>query len=288
MTNPYGHCDPGDLRSGLSLRAALTPTANRSARLLPVQLLHRATCRYFATAMGDMLRSLGIRPAGQRLRAGAFGTARTASSSATRMRTRGSSYFPGYGWIPFEPTNDGTYFTIPRISRRPQPLLRDSSCDTPPGRPGRWHPVVPNPAARAAAGMRAAEPGSSPPGFHIHIPMRHLAAADRRRPARLLLLFGRWWRATCAPHGGGGLETHARAGEARRADVQPGETLELAGSRVFPEAAPSVRALAGNGRVAPRRRTSRSRRASVMEAWTSLWPLMLRRVAGRFRPGRTW
>ena len=31
---------------------------------------------------------------------------------------------------------------------------------------------------------------------------------------------------------------------------------------------------------------AQSARASVMEAWTSLRPLMLRRVAARFRPGR--
>jgi hypothetical protein len=32
---------------------------------------------------------------------------------------------------------------------------------------------------------------------------------------------------------------------------------------------------------------AQSTRSSVMEAWASLRPLMLKRVAGRFRPGRT-
>ncbi|HXI95427.1 MAG TPA: hypothetical protein VNG04_04845, partial [Candidatus Acidoferrum sp.] len=59
--------------------------------------------------------------------------------------------------------------------------------------------------------------------------------------------------------------------------------------RVFPEAAPSVRALAGGFVVAAYAPPdlAQSTRSSVMEAWTSLRPLMLKRVAGRFRPGRT-
>jgi hypothetical protein len=58
--------------------------------------------------------------------------------------------------------------------------------------------------------------------------------------------------------------------------------------RTFPEAAEPVGALATGFVVAayaPPDEASSSR-TSVMEAWTALRPLMLRRVFARFRPNR--
>lgn len=76
----------------------------------------RGYCEYFATAMGDMLRSLGI-PA--RLVNG-YGPG-VYDQKTGRFVVRESdahtwveAYFPSYGWIPFEPTPDGTYFPFPR------------------------------------------------------------------------------------------------------------------------------------------------------------------------------
>lgn len=73
-------------------------------------------CEYFATAMGDMLRSIGIPT---RLVNG-YGPG-VFDQKSNRFVVRESDahtwvevYFPTYGWIPFEPTPDGTYFPIPR------------------------------------------------------------------------------------------------------------------------------------------------------------------------------
>lgn len=73
-------------------------------------------CVYFATAMADMLRSLGI-PV---VLANGFGPG-TFNSTTQRYVVRDSdahtwpeAYFPNYGWISFEPTPQPGYGTIPR------------------------------------------------------------------------------------------------------------------------------------------------------------------------------
>jgi hypothetical protein len=78
------------------------------------------------------------------------------------------------------------------------------------------------------------------------------------------------------------------AGAKRR----PGETpLEL-GRRLqlrFPEASDPVAALAGGFAIAayaPHDEATAAR-SSVMEAWTALRPLLVRRVLARLRPNRT-
>lgn len=78
-------------------------------------------CTYFATAMADMLRSLGI-PVSL---ANGFGPG-TYDPKTGRFVVRASDahtwpvvYFPGYGWIPFEPTPQPGYGTIPRGGATP-------------------------------------------------------------------------------------------------------------------------------------------------------------------------
>lgn len=73
-------------------------------------------CEYFATAMGDMLRSIGIPtrlvngygPGSWDPKSGRFVV------RESDAHTWVEAYFPHYGWIPFEPTPDGVYFPVPR------------------------------------------------------------------------------------------------------------------------------------------------------------------------------
>jgi hypothetical protein len=76
------------------------------------------------------------------------------------------------------------------------------------------------------------------------------------------------------------------------AERRPGETpLELGRrlQRIFPEAAEPVGALTRGFVVAAYAPPDQApdTRASIMEAWTSLRPHLLRRVFGRLRPGRS-
>ncbi|MDQ6918805.1 MAG: transglutaminase domain-containing protein, partial [Candidatus Dormibacteraeota bacterium] len=94
-------------------------------------------CEYFATAMGDMLRAEGIPT---RLVNG-FGPGTYDSKikqyvvKESDAHTWVEAFFPGYGWIPFEPTPDGNYYSIPRAQapntcNRDQCATGDSTVDT--------------------------------------------------------------------------------------------------------------------------------------------------------------
>ena len=84
-------------------------------------------CEYFATAMGDMLRAEGI-PA--RLVSGYGPGAYDSRLKQYVVRESDAhawveAYFPSYGWVPFEPTPDGTYFPIAR-ALEPTNCTRDN------------------------------------------------------------------------------------------------------------------------------------------------------------------
>jgi transglutaminase-like putative cysteine protease len=255
---------------------------------------HAAYCEYFATAMGDMLRSIGIPT---RLVNG-FGPGNfdpTIQSYVVRgedAHTWVEVYFPGFGWIPFEPTNDTVYQTIPRGASG-VPCLRDSNCTD----PGQTSGILPGGTSQAPghSGLRE-DPGngSGGPSFKVgglRFDANALTKIAGVLVAILLLLLAlgaRYlrprtvtavWKRTLA--------LTRLAGAERR----PGETpLELGRrwQRTFPEAAEPVGALARGFVVAayaPPDLASSSR-VSVMEAWASLRPLLLRRVFGRLRPGR--
>ena len=99
---------------------------------------HKGYCQYFASAMGSMLRSLNIPT---RLVSGyGPGTARAQSGRAGQRQEEVTTsdahnwveaYFPGYGWIPFEPTppsGQGNYQPFPRGQRRSPASRRRLPC----------------------------------------------------------------------------------------------------------------------------------------------------------------
>jgi transglutaminase-like putative cysteine protease len=103
-------------------------------------------CQYFAAAMGDMLRQLGIPT---RLVNG-FGPGRFDSRSqryvvrASDAHTWVEVYFQNYGWIPFEPTPDPTYAPIARgpQAQNSQTSANPVSSPSPEAKPS---PIAPAP-----------------------------------------------------------------------------------------------------------------------------------------------
>ena len=255
----------------------------------------RGYCEFFATAMGDMLRSLGIPT---RLVNG-FGPGAFEPQIQSWV-VRGEDahtwvevYFPGYGWIPFEPTADdlGVYSTIPRGQTGANLCLRDNNCDPSQLTPGDTGTTAspkprterPEPVAGGPGGgliSVSAITGSALTkviGFLIALLLLVAVAFSRYLRPRTVMAV---WRRM--------LVLASLAGAERR----PGETpLELGRrlQRAFPEAADPVRDLTGAFVVAayaPPEEASTSR-SSIMEAWVSLRPMLLRRILSRLRPTRT-
>jgi hypothetical protein len=247
-------------------------------------------CEFFASAMGDLLRSLGIPT---RLVNGFGPGLPDATTHAWVVRgedahTWVESYFPRYGWIQFEPTPDNVNFPI-TPGPTGTPCITETQCK------GTGGGTVgdPSPKPTSSPVVKAPGPGNTPggrnQGFSLRLPdagtltrivgiliaiilVMFAAAARYLRPRSVTLV----WKRTL---------TLARLAGAER---RPGETpLELARrlARNFPEASEPMRSLA-NGFVvsayAPPDLAS-SARASVLEAWTALRPLLLRRVASRVR-----
>jgi transglutaminase-like putative cysteine protease len=262
---------------------------------------HKGYCEYFATAMGDMLRSLGIPT---RLVNG-YGLGQL-DPNVQNYVVRGEDahtwvevYFPApapdqqpYGWIPFEPTPDdlGLYTPIQRGQTGVNPCLRDNGCNDPvAGVGGGGAGATPKTdrgertdtgSTAGAGGFRVGSLDASTlskiAGVVLAALLLFLVAVSRYLRPRSVM--GVWRRA---------LALASLAGAERR----PGETpLEIGRrlQRTFPEAAEPVGALA-NGFVvaayAPPDIASSSR-SSVMEAWSALRPLLLRRVLARLSPTR--
>ncbi|HEY8672453.1 MAG TPA: transglutaminaseTgpA domain-containing protein [Candidatus Dormibacteraeota bacterium] len=134
QTNPYDQARAIEqhLRNPAFFQYTLNPPVIPRSQMWPVVYFlttsHRGYCQYFASAMGSMLRSLGIPT---RLVSG-YGPGTThdvngpqAASGSSHEQIVTSSdahswveaYFPGYGWIPFEPTPpsaQGNYQPFPR------------------------------------------------------------------------------------------------------------------------------------------------------------------------------
>ncbi len=258
---------------------------------------HKGYCEFFATAMGDMLRSLGI-PV--RLVNG-FGPGNF-ENQYNAFVVRGEDahtwvevYFPKYGWVPFEPTADPTnasYQVILRGQTGSNPCLRDDNCD--PNSVGVGGVVAGTPPSdRLPPGVRN-EGNTSVAGGAFHIGALDATALTRIAGlfvALLLLLLvvaSRYlrprtvmavWKRTLA------------LARLAGAEGRPGETpfeLYRRLRRTFPETAESMSALTSSFVVAAYAppEVASTTRATVMEAWTSLRPMLLRRVFSRLRPTR--
>ena len=239
-------------------------------------------CQYFATAMADMLRTLGVPT---RLVNG-YGPGRyDAKENKDVVReldahTWPEVYFPGYGWIPFEPTPDGTYNPIPRG-------IGGAGSSETSGGAGTAPAPAAEPSSRPTRARAAGAPGGGLglPSLRTWTPVAavlllvlvllYVAVSRYLRPETVA---GVWRRATRL---------------SQLAGVRPGlgETPIEFGDRVageFPEAAAGMRRLAFDFTVAAYapRGLAEQRKPAVMASWAELRPLLLRRVASRLVPER--
>jgi len=257
---------------------------------------HKGYCEFFATAMGDMLRALGIPT---RLVNG-FGPG-TFDAATNQFIVRGEDahtwvevYFPTYGWIPFEPTNDNLsiYSTISRGAGPQATCLRDNNCSDPTS--GTTLPVGTGSTTGSARGERN-DPAGGPSIAGIRVSSVSSSTATKilgGLVALLLLLFvalSRYLRPRSVMKVWKRTLVLARLAGAER---RPGETpLELGRRlrRTFPETTEPVSALTEGFVVAAYAppEVAATSRASVMEAWSTLRPMLLRRVMARLRPTRS-
>ena len=243
-------------------------------------------CQYFATAMADMLRTLGV-PV--RLVSG-YGPG-AYDSQTNRFVVRASDahiwpevYFPSYGWITFEPTPDGVYSPIERGGAGGLSCTRDScSSDSGAALTAPAPPPTPRPRQEAAV-----PPGTGGPVRPPLLVLRSWTPVGAGVLLALVLIFiaaSRFLR----PQTVAGVWQRARL-LLQLAGVQPqlGETPIEFGNRVahaFPEAAAGMRQLAGDFAVAAYapQPLAALRKPAVLACWAALRPLLLRRVAGRLR-----
>jgi hypothetical protein len=241
-------------------------------------------CQYFATAMADMLRSLGV-PV--RLVNG-YGPG-SYDDAQGRFVVRESDahtwpevYFPTYGWIAFEPTPDGVYFPIQRGGTGGVSCTGDSCTDV-----GGAALATPAPPATPRPRPAPDQPGAGPgrPGLPALRSWTPVAAIVLLAAVLLFIAASRFLR----PQTVAGVWRRATL-LLQLAGVQPrtGETPIEFGDRVagrFPETAAGIRQLAGDFAVAAYAplRLAEQRRPAVLAGWGSLRPLLLRRIASRAR-----
>jgi hypothetical protein len=244
-------------------------------------------CEYFASAMGDMLRSLGIPtrlvngygPGTYDEKLGKYVVKESDAHTWVEV------YFAGYGWIPFEPTPDGTYFPIPRGSVGATCAPDAEVCTSGDSAGGGTGEVNPRPdkgdLLAGDAGLGGGTVGRSPvPGGFPVIALAVLLALvvlwlSLSRYLRPRTVSGVWKR-TSLLSGLAGVRT------------QTGETPLEFGARLareMPEAAKPARELAERFAVAAYgpRELAASSRTGVMAAWEELRPMLLRRLRGRLR-----
>jgi hypothetical protein len=193
-TNPYDAATAiEDHLRGVGFVYTLDPPKTPSGEWPIVYFLdssHQGYCQYFASAMGAMLRSLGI-PA-MLVSGYGPGTATGRDTAAHQpiyqtTTTDGHSwveaYFPGYGWIAFEPTPSSTFGAyVPFVRGGPTPT--PSAAAVPSATP---HPIRPT-APPVTASSAAASSGGHPPAWLLGFPAALVLAV------LLALVALRWWR----------------------------------------------------------------------------------------------
>ncbi len=247
-------------------------------------------CEYFATAMGDLVRSLGI-PV--RLVDG-YGPG-TYDDHIKGYVVRESdahtwveSYFPGYGWIPFEPTPDGTYFPILRGPASGACVADAEFCDS----AGSAGTGATDPGGKVDKAGPALDPGGAGLGGGGPLSVANVAVAAAPWLGILMLLVAaiwvfvsRWLRPSTAGAAWRRALFLARlAGLART----PGETPFEYGRRLGEEApelrAPAQRFVEAFATVAyaPPKLAAESRNR-VLDAYQELRPLLIHRIRDRNR-----
>ena len=298
-TNPYDQATAiqNYLRDSTNYKYTLTPKAAPAARDKLDYFLFdskQGYCQFFATAMGDMLRSLGVPT---RLvngfGPGQFdGNTQSYTVRGEDAHTWVESYFPTYGWIPFEPTADGVYQPVSRGTTGTNPCLRDENCEVP-GGVGFGPGGVATPSGDPRGIRDPNSVGINQTGFKFSIPdAGTLTTIVGVLLALILVLFAAAARSLRPRTVMGVWKRMIALSELAGAKRPPGETPFETGRRLqerFPEASEPVDALSGGFAVAAYAppEVAASARSSVMEAWTAVRPMLLRRVFARFRPNRS-
>jgi len=297
-TNPYDKATAiqNYLRDSTNYKYKLDPQPIPTGRDRLAYFLFNSKegyCEFFASAMGDMLRSLGIPT---RLVNG-FGPGSFDGATQTYIvrgedaHTWVESYFPGYGWIPFEPTADGVYQPVSRGTNGSNPCLRDENCDVPGVVGGTG--ALPTPTGDPRGVRDPNNAGVAQSGFKFSIPdAGTLTKIVGVLLALILLLFAATARYLRPRTVMGVWKRMIALSELAGAKRQPGETPFELGRRLqerFPEASEPVDTLTGGFAVAAYAPAdvAASTHSSVMEAWTAVRPLLLRRVFARLRPNRS-
>jgi Transglutaminase-like superfamily/Domain of unknown function (DUF4129) len=290
QTTPYDQAAAIESYLRSNYQYTLTPTVP-PAGADPLQYFlfqsKEGYCEYFASAMGDMLRSLGIPtrlvngygPGSYDEKLGKYVV------KESDAHTWVEAYFPGYGWIPFEPTPDGTYFPIPRGSTGAVCATDSEICNagdtTGAGagvvnpRPDRGDLLAGDQGLGGGGGVASRVPGGFPGALVAALLLVVLVWVAATRYLRPQTVNGVWKRTSLLSRLAG-LES------------QSGETPHEFGARLaraIPEAARPARALADGFAVAAYapRDVAMASRSGVLAAWDELRPLLLRRLRGRLR-----
>jgi transglutaminase-like putative cysteine protease/drug/metabolite transporter superfamily protein YnfA len=243
-------------------------------------------CEYFATAMGDMLRALGI-PV--RLVNG-YGPG-TYDAKLGRYVVRESDahtwpevYFPQYGWIPFEPTPDGVYGPIPRRGSAGAVCRGGAeNCGLLPT--GGGPAGAATPPARVLPGLN--EPAGTGGSAPQQTPVNWMPPVGGVLVAllALVLVVMRWLRPSTVS---GAWKRTGLLARLAGLGVRRGETPREFGNRLagqLPRAGPAAQELAAQFTIAayaPPDMAAESRE-HVLDAWRALRPHLLRSVARRLR-----
>ena len=192
-TNPYDAATAieAHLRSGVyayTLDPPKTPKGEWSIVYF-LDSSHQGYCQYYASAMGAMLRSLGIPTMlvsgyGPGTATGRYGSAHEPifNVTSTDAHVWVEAYFPGYGWIPFEPTPQSTFGGyLPFTRGGPIPTASAATVPT-------ATPKLPRATLPPVIGSTTTTSAGGPPAWLLGFPAALVLVAV------LALVALRWWR----------------------------------------------------------------------------------------------